>query len=42
LQRVKNNYQTIEQEFNWNKINGEYLQIFQQCMERPKNGKRNK
>lgn len=32
LPMVKNNYNAIVKEFNWNKINGEYLQLFEQCL----------
>ncbi len=31
LQMVKNNFQAIVSEFNWKKINGEYLQLFEDC-----------
>lgn len=31
LQMVKNNFQAIVSEFNWEKINGEYLQLFEDC-----------
>ena len=31
LQLVKNNYTAIIQEFNWEKINGDYLQFFENC-----------
>ena len=33
---IKNNYEAIVNEFNWTKINGDYLQLFEQCMERHK------
>ena len=36
---IKNNYEAIVNEFNWTKINGDYLQLFEQCMERYKAGK---
>jgi glycosyltransferase involved in cell wall biosynthesis len=39
LQMVKNNYDAIVKEFNWNKINGEYLQLFEQCLSRHKERK---
>jgi glycosyltransferase involved in cell wall biosynthesis len=39
LQMVLNNYQAIEREFNWDKINGEYLQLFEQCVARHKERK---
>jgi len=29
---IKNNYQAIANDFNWEKINGDYLQLFEQCM----------
>ena len=32
LQLVDNNYNAIVNDFNWEKINGEYLQLFEQCM----------
>ncbi|WP_412464806.1 DUF1972 domain-containing protein [Flavobacterium mekongense] len=31
LQLVQNNYDAIVNEFNWDKINGEYLQLFEDC-----------
>ena len=34
LHFIKNNYQAIANDFNWEKINGEYLQLFEQCMEK--------
>ena len=33
LQFIKNNYQAIANDFNWEKINGDYLQLFEKCME---------
>ena len=36
LQMVQNNYEAIVNQFNWNKINGEYLQLFEQCFSRNK------
>lgn len=36
---IKNNYEAIVNQFNWTKINGDYLQLFEQCMERHKTGK---
>ena len=36
---IKNNYEAIVNEFNWTKINGDYLQLFEQCMERHQAGK---
>jgi glycosyltransferase involved in cell wall biosynthesis len=31
LQKVQNNYQAIIKDFNWEKINGQYLQLFEEC-----------
>jgi len=31
LRLVENNYEAIVKEFNWGKINGEYLQLFEEC-----------
>lgn len=39
LQFIQNNFEAIENEFNWEKINGEYLQLFEQCMARHQAGK---
>ncbi|MEZ4838103.1 DUF1972 domain-containing protein [Flavobacterium sp.] len=39
LQFIQNNFEAIVNEFNWDKINGEYLSLFEQCMERSKEGK---
>lgn len=39
LHLIKKNYKAIVEEFNWEKINGEYLQLFEECMERNKKGK---
>ncbi|MBG6111766.1 glycosyltransferase involved in cell wall biosynthesis [Flavobacterium sp. CG_9.10] len=36
---VQNNFDTIVNEFNWDKINGDYLQLFEKCMSRNKIGK---
>jgi glycosyltransferase involved in cell wall biosynthesis len=36
LQFIQNNFEAIETNFNWEKINGEYLQLFEQCMARSK------
>jgi len=33
LHFIKNNYQAIANDFNWEKINGDYLQLFKKCME---------
>ncbi|MDP5098166.1 MAG: DUF1972 domain-containing protein [Flavobacterium sp.] len=32
LHFIKNNYQAIANDFNWEKINGDYLQLFEKCM----------
>jgi len=32
LAKVSSNLKAIEEEFNWDKINGAYLQLFEQCM----------
>jgi len=32
LQQIQNNYDAIVKEFNWEKINGEYLQLFEECL----------
>jgi glycosyltransferase involved in cell wall biosynthesis len=34
LQMVANNYEAIVKNFNWNKINDEYLQLFEDCFSR--------
>ena len=31
LQLVQNNFDSIVNDFNWEKINGEYLQLFEEC-----------
>ncbi len=36
LPLVQNNFEAIENEFNWNKINGEYLQLFEKCISESK------
>ena len=38
LQLVQNNFDAIENEFNWYKINGEYLQLFEECLSKSKAG----
>jgi glycosyltransferase involved in cell wall biosynthesis len=38
LQFIQNNYEAIENEFNWDKINGEYLQLFEECISKSKAG----
>jgi len=32
LQQIQNNYDAIVKEFNWEKINGKYLQLFEECL----------
>ncbi|WP_294825117.1 DUF1972 domain-containing protein [uncultured Flavobacterium sp.] len=32
LEMVENNFKAIEKDFNWEKINGEYLQFFERCL----------
>ena len=39
LQLVENNYKAIEDDFNWAKINGAYLQLFEECYSRSQAGK---
>lgn len=39
LQLVQNNYNAIVNDFNWDKINGEYLQLFEQCLSAAEAGK---
>jgi glycosyltransferase involved in cell wall biosynthesis len=39
LQRVENNYKAIADDFNWEKINGAYLQLFEACFPRPQTRK---
>lgn len=34
MQMVKDNYNVILKEFNWDKINGDYLQLFEECLEK--------
>lgn len=34
LQFVQNNFEAIKNDFNWNKINEQYLQFFKQCLDR--------
>ena len=34
LQLIQNNFEAIKNEFNWEKINGQYLQLFEECMVR--------
>lgn len=35
---VRANFEKIAREFNWDTINGKYLQLFEQCMDRPESG----
>ena len=37
LQLVQNNFDAIENEFNWDKINGEYLQLFEESISKSEN-----
>lgn len=37
LHFIQNNFESIVNDFNWNKINGQYLQLFEECMDRSKN-----
>ena len=39
LQFVAQNFKAIENDFNWEKINGAYLQLFEDCFSRAKTGK---
>ncbi|KIX20490.1 glycosyl transferase family 1 [Flavobacterium sp. 316] len=39
LQFIENNFKAIIKDFNWNKINGQYLQLFEECFNRHKIGK---
>lgn len=36
LQKVQDNYQQIVNEFNWDKINGRYLEFITECFSKPK------
>ncbi|RYZ95255.1 MAG: glycosyltransferase [Moraxellaceae bacterium] len=38
LQRVENNLQAIRTNFNWEKINSDYLRYFERCLEKGKKG----
>lgn len=42
LQLVQNNYQAIVNDFNWEKINGEYLQLFEECFSKSDKRKQRK
>ena len=39
LQLVQNNFDAIVNEYNWDKINGEYLQLFEECFSESKKRK---
>ena len=39
LQLVQNNFDAIVNEYNWDKINGEYLQLFEECFSKSKKRK---
>ena len=39
LQKIENNLNAIKNEFNWTKINGDYLQLFNECISRFKDRK---
>ena len=39
LQLVENNYKAIVDDFNWGKINGAYLQLFEDCFRKAQAGK---
>lgn len=39
LQFIENNYKAIVNDFNWDKINGQYLQLFEECFNRHTIGK---
>lgn len=39
LQLIENNFNAIVQDFNWDTINGKYLQLFESVMERTDKGK---
>lgn len=34
LQKIENNYNAIIRDFNWDKINGDYLQFFEECLKK--------
>jgi glycosyltransferase involved in cell wall biosynthesis len=38
LHFIQNNFESIEKEFNWNIINGKYLQLFEESLSRAKSG----
>ena len=39
LHIIEANFTAIENEYNWEKINGAYLRLFEQCLEKSKTGK---
>lgn len=39
LPLIQNNFEAIVNEFNWDKINGKYLQLFEECISRAATGK---
>ena len=39
LHLVQNNFEAIVNEYNWNKINGQYLQLFEECISKSKKRK---
>jgi glycosyltransferase involved in cell wall biosynthesis len=41
LRMVQNNYEAIVNDFNWDKINGEYLRLFEECFSKSDKRKRN-
>jgi glycosyltransferase involved in cell wall biosynthesis len=36
LQLIQNNFEAIENHYNWNKINGQYLQLLEECLAKGK------
>lgn len=40
LQRVASNLEDIKTNFNWEKINGEYLRYFERCLEKAETGRK--
>lgn len=38
LHFIQNNFESIINDFNWGKINGEYLQLFEECLSRHSQG----
>ena len=39
LHMIEANFTAIQNEYNWEKINGAYLRLFEQCLEKSKTGK---